>query len=72
MSHPVLTAVHAPDENAEEIVIDSSGSLAELAEKRRAASFRGQGLDESGHGGETPYLIHSRLWRLEIVRLSKP
>ena len=35
VSHPVLTGVHGPDENGEEIVIDSSGSPAELAEKKR-------------------------------------
>ena len=35
VSHPVLTGVHGQDENGEEIVIDSSGSLAELAEKKK-------------------------------------
>ena len=35
VSHPVLTGVHGQDENGEEIVIDSSGSLAGLAEKKK-------------------------------------
>jgi len=62
VSHPVLTGVHGQDENGEEIVIDSSGSLAGLAEKKK-----GRTLDDSGHGGETLYLIQSRLSPLEIV-----
>jgi hypothetical protein len=35
VSYPVLTGVHGQDENGEETVIDSSGSLAELAEKKK-------------------------------------
>ena len=35
VSHPVLTGVHGQDENGEEIVIDSTGSLAGLAEKKK-------------------------------------
>jgi hypothetical protein len=72
VSHPILTGVHGQDENGEEIVIDSSGSFAELAERKKGGVVQGSRLDDSGHGGETPYLIQSRLWRLEIVRLTQP
>jgi hypothetical protein len=35
VSHPVHPAVYGQDENGEEIVIDSRGSLAGLAEKKK-------------------------------------
>ena len=53
VSHPVLTGVHGQDENGEEIVIDSSGSLAELAEKkkgRRCPGVKAPALQAIGAG----------------------
>ena len=48
-------------------MIDFSQGLAELAEKEKEQCRLGSKLDR-GQGGETTYLIQSRLLPLEIVR----
>jgi hypothetical protein len=66
VSHPVLSGIHGQGENGEEIVIDSKG-VPNSPRRRRRGGVRGSRLDDSGHGGESPYLIQSRLSPLEIV-----
>ena len=48
-------------------MIDFNRDLAELAEKKNGRRCSGSRLDDSGKGGETAYLIQSRLSPLEIV-----
>jgi hypothetical protein len=48
-------------------VIDFDRDLAELAEKKNGRRRSEVKLDDNGQGGETAYLIQSRLSPLEIV-----